>query len=41
MLGYAALAQAMGVVQGDKLNPGQSVTRGDAVILLCAFMERS
>lgn len=41
ILGYAALAQAMGVVQGDKLNPGQSVTRGDAVILLCAFMERS
>lgn len=44
MLGYAALAQALKVVQGDgagKLNPGQSVTRGDAGMLLLAFMQRS
>lgn len=44
MLGYAALAQALKVVQGDgegKLNPGQSATRGDAGILLLAFMQRS
>lgn len=44
LLGYAALAQAMNVVRGDgagRLNPRQSATRGDAVVMLLAFMERS
>lgn len=44
MLGYAALAQAMKVAQGDgagRLNPSQSVTRGDAAVMLLAFMQRS
>ena len=44
MLGYAALAQGLKVVQGDsagKLNPGQSAARGDAAVLLLAFMQRS
>ena len=43
MLGYAALAQAMKVVQGDgegRLNPSQSATRGDAAMMLLAFMQR-
>lgn len=43
MLGYAALAQAMKVAQGDGkncLNPGQSATRGDAAVMLLAFMQR-
>lgn len=43
MLGYAAIAQALNVAQGDgdgKLNPGQSATRGDAAVLLLAFMRR-
>lgn len=43
MLGYAALAQAMKVAQGDgegRLNPGQSATRGDAAVMLLAFMQR-
>lgn len=43
MLGYAALAQALKLVQEDgagKLNPGQSATRGDAGVLLLAFMQR-
>lgn len=44
MLGYAALAQAMKVAQGDgegRLNPGQSATRGDAAVMLLAFMRRA
>ena len=44
LLGYAALAQAMKVAQGDsagRLNPSQSVTRGDAAVMLLAFMQRS
>lgn len=44
MLGYAALAQAMKVAQGDgagRLNPSQSVTRGDAAVMLLAFMQRT
>lgn len=44
MLGYAALAQAIGVVQGDsagRLNPSQAATRGDAAVMLLAFMQRS
>lgn len=43
LLGYAALAQALNVAQGDasgKLYPGQSATRGDAVMMLYAFMQR-
>jgi len=43
LLGYAALAQAMQVAQGDsagRLNPGQPATRGDAGIMLLAFMQR-
>ena len=44
LLGYAALAQAMNVARGDgagRLNPSQSATRGDAVVMLLAFMQRS
>ena len=44
MLGYAALAQAMNVAEGDsagRLNPSQSATRGDAAVMLLAFMQRS
>jgi len=43
LLGYAALAQAMNVAQGDgagRLNPGQSATRGDACLMLFTFMQR-
>lgn len=43
-LGYAALAQALGVVKGDsanRLNPGQPATRADAAVMLLAFMQRS
>jgi len=43
LLGYAALAQAMNVAQGDsagRLDPGQSATRGDAGVMLYAFMQR-
>ena len=43
-LGYAALAQAMNVVRGDsagRLEPSQSVTRGEAAVMLLAFMQRS
>ena len=39
----AALAQAMKVAQPDGkdcLNPGQSATRGDAAVMLLAFMQR-
>lgn len=41
MLGYAALAQALHVAQGGKLNPGQSATRADAAVMLLAFMQRN
>ncbi len=44
LLGYAALAQAMKVAQGDSagwLNPSQSATRGDAAVMLLAFMQRN
>lgn len=44
LLGYAALAQAMNAAQGDsagRLNPNQSATRGDAVMILLAFMQRN
>lgn len=43
LLGYAALAQAMDVAQADsagRLSPGQSATRGDAGVMLLAFMQR-
>lgn len=43
LLGYAALAQALNMAQGDgggRLNPDQSVTRGDAAITLLALMQR-
>lgn len=43
MLGYAALAQAMDMAQDDgegRLNPGQASTRGDAAVMLLAFMQR-
>ena len=44
MLGYAALAQALGMVKGGsqgRLDPGGAVTRGDAAMMLLAFMERA
>ncbi|MBD5118258.1 MAG: S-layer homology domain-containing protein [Clostridiales bacterium] len=44
LLGYAALAQALKVAQGDsagRLNPNRSATREDAAILLLAFMQRN
>ena len=44
MLGYAALAQALGMVKGGsqgRLDPGGTVTRGDAAMMLLAFMERA
>ena len=44
LLGYAALAQALNVAQCDsagKLNPGQTATRGDAGVMLLAFMQRN
>lgn len=40
LLGYAALAQALKIVDGGRLNPGQSATRADAALMLFAFMER-
>jgi len=43
LLGYAALAQAMNVAQGDsagKVDPNRSATRGDAGAMLLAFMQR-
>lgn len=43
LLGYAALAQAMGMAQGDgtgRLNPGRPATRADAAMMLLAFMQR-
>lgn len=43
LLGYAALAQALNVAKGDaagRLNPSQSATRGDAAMILLAFMQR-
>ncbi len=41
LLGYAALAQAMNVVAGDTFAPGQTATRGDAIMMLYAFMQRN
>lgn len=44
LLGYAALAQAMNVAQSDgsgRLNPSQPATRGDASVMLLAFMQRN
>lgn len=40
LLGYAALAQALKLADGGRLNPGQSATRADAALMLFAFMER-
>lgn len=40
LLGYAALAQALKLVDSGRLSPGQSAARGDAALMLCAFMER-
>lgn len=43
LLGYAALGQAMGVVQGDgqgRLAPNRAATRAEAAVMLYAFMER-
>lgn len=43
LLGYAALAQALGMAQGGagELKPVQPATRGDAAVMLLAFMQRS
>lgn len=44
LLGYAALAQALKVAQGDsagRLDPDRSATRADAAVMLLAFMQRS
>lgn len=44
LLGYAALAQAMKVAQSDsvgRLNPSRPATRGDAGVMLLAFMQRN
>lgn len=41
-LGYAAMGQALGIVSGDQakaLNPNAVLTRQDAAIMLCRFME--
>lgn len=40
LLGYAALAQALKLADGGRLNPGQSAARADAALMLLAFMER-
>lgn len=40
LLGYAALAQALKLADGGRLNPGQAATRADAALMLFAFMER-
>lgn len=40
LLGYAALAQALRLAGGDRLEPGRSTTRADAALMLFAFMER-
>lgn len=40
LLGYAALAQALKLAGGGRLNPGQPATRTDAALMLFAFMER-
>lgn len=37
-LGYAALAQGLGMVGGGKLRPNAALTRQDAAIMLCRFM---
>ncbi|MCI9169614.1 MAG: S-layer homology domain-containing protein [Lawsonibacter sp.] len=41
LLGYAALAQALKLADGGRLNPGQSAARADAALMLFAFMERN
>ena len=38
--GYAAVAQALGMVSGEQLKPSAVCTRGAAAQMLCAFMER-
>lgn len=43
LYGYAALAQGLGVVRGDKrggLNPNRAATRGEAAVMLYNFMAR-
>lgn len=43
LLGYAALAQGLGMVRGDgsgRLNPNRTATRGEAAVMLYAFMGR-
>lgn len=42
-LGYAALAQGLGIVSGDgagNFAPGRGATRAEAVSMLCRFLER-
>ena len=39
--GYAAVAQALGMVGGDELRPSALCTRGAAAQMLAAFMQRS
>ena len=44
LLGYAALAQGLGMVRGDgsgRLNPNRTATRGEAAVMLYAFMGRT
>ena len=41
LLGYAALAQALKLADGGRLNPGQSAARADAALMLFAFMGRN
>ena len=44
LLGYAALAQGLGMVRGDgsgRLNPNRTATRGEAAVMLYAFMGRA
>ena len=41
LLGYAALAQAIGVVQGERFSPAATATREDAILMLFAFMQRA
>lgn len=39
-MGYAALAEALGLVEGKTLGPDEACTRGDAAQMLYAFMSR-
>lgn len=39
-LGYAAMAQGLGLVSGSELRPGELITRQDAAVILCRFMAR-